>query len=1153
MAVLSFCLLAAFPAPASADVETIDFDGADAANPPLNAPLETAGRVSFLKELGLRPYRAEFGGAKTGAFVGDVRHCFDEALARGEAPGNACEQFHARTGAVLGQTAETVTVFAGQFDGSFPEQAKLTAFDAEGTEVAHAGPLPISTTFNRELTVTRAAKDIAIFTVEARTGPAGEEEAGADLGIDDVSVNFAAGGQPDFVLSTTNQVLPLVQGQSAELPVHLSRLNGSSGKVELSVENLPAGVSAPPVLVEGSQSTTATLTLSASPTTPDTHFVPTQAKVVARPIDVNSGKSSRASPLLIRVATDFELSAGGVSDTENRPLRVEVPDCAPVDVPIGIGRDIAMNRDVSLSPRDGEGAGQALPPGVSADLLPDSVVAPGGNLLAQRTLRLRAGPSSLLGRNSLSLLLEGNAPGSSPHLLEIDLVHATGGATIATAAPGSGNGLTPRFGREGSPVRIHGQGFCSGTEVRVGNDGQAVPAKLVDDRTIEFRVPRYATTGRVTILPTGNLPSYKTEERLLVDSVRNAAGFPFENYPFQGLGIDELTKAFGEDELFIRVNPCWPFGDCGVSTGFLNPLAALDWGWMNAFLRGTGGHCFGINLAVQRLESGSEPRRRYADPGTAGDPGSAFEMSTPQGPGDALGSLLDALHARQYSDEFLTARLDRDRSMQRQLDLLEREFAHGREPMIVLEHGFSSASHAVLAYDMARKPDRVEIYVYDNEHPFTEAEDLYASEHVARVDRGVITVFRATDTWRFPVFTAKEEYWTGSGANGSFWTVPHEAVPDDPSLPGLLSTGKAALASLGIGSSDGSVRGRRASAGAVFLPASEDPAAPSGNGTWVADARHPLDVHLEGVRSGRYAEAYTAPGFVATLDGVATAQGVRDTISGGADSVTLDSGRARPLRIALAHRASGGASTSATLDTHASARGSDTAGLSGEGVLRYAHDGAPTAVELSLTTVRRDGGPSTFVSGPIAVGRGARLRAVPLRRDLSRVRVVVRAAGGRTTTRVLRSRKRAGGRLRLGAPRVSKHLLGVRVKLSGLGGRAVLGAVLRLRRGAHVVLRKAVAVKTRAGTRRIFWALPRNARRGRYRARIDVRAVGLGGPGAPSTASVVAHRGLERGPRLIGRRPLRPNAPGRFRSSPRPTHGLGPMWWDAALAYRRWR
>jgi hypothetical protein len=150
----------------------------------------------------------------------------------------------------LAKTAEEVTLFAGQFNpaGGPPETAILTAFNAAGAFLAVDGPVAIDGNFTTKLSVKHTTAvggvqvgDIASFKVVASTQTAGF---GADLGIDDVTANLAAGARQDFSVYTTGEVVPVIQGQSVDVPVQLPRVNGSSGPIGLSVSGLPDGVSA---------------------------------------------------------------------------------------------------------------------------------------------------------------------------------------------------------------------------------------------------------------------------------------------------------------------------------------------------------------------------------------------------------------------------------------------------------------------------------------------------------------------------------------------------------------------------------------------------------------------------------------------------------------------------------------------------------------------------------------------------------------------------------------------------------------------------------------------------------------------------------------------------------------------------------------------
>jgi hypothetical protein len=1092
---IALCLLAILPAAASAELQTIDFETGP---PALGSPLDGVGDISFPRALGFRPYRTSVGArAHSGTTVGDLGRCLLE-----EAEAGGCENFQAQTTAQLTRTAERVTVFAGRFGpvdpSAEPELATLIAFGADGTALAASGPVPIDDSgFGTELSVVRPAGDIASFRIEATSG---------DLGIDDLKVNFAGAAKPDFSISATNQVVAVLQGQRADVPIALSRVNGSSGPVQFSVAGLPPGVSASvsPNPVPGGQ-TTANLRLTAAASAPDTNFVPTDVRISADPLgNTDVAPAPRTTTVSVRVATSFGLGIGAYSNELLPPLGaipIEAPDCAPVDLPLKISRDIAFNQSLALSLRENAAAATGLPAGVSAEILPDATVAPGGGLSAERTLRFRADPGANLSQHRLPIVLTakaGTGTGSFQKTLPLSMTRATPSATVAPSTPAPPLGTTPRSGRPGSRVRIHGSGFCPGTSVEVGNEYATAPATLVDEHTLEFTVPRYATSGPVTVDPPGSLASYTTANSLGVDSVRNSDAFQFRNYAFGDLSFSELARAFGTDDVYLSVNPCWPFGSCRVSTGLIDPIAAIEWKVIDHSLGASGGHCLGMSLAVQELLSGRESYRQFATPGSP-PPSHAFELAGPQGPSANLSSFLDAEHAKQESDEFLTAWYRRDRGIPAQLATLGRELGRNREPMVTLERG--DRSHVVLAYDMAQTADGADIYVYDSEGPFRPAENADGTEHRRQVDLSTIHVDKLAHTWSDPAYE-----WARGGDDGSLWVTPTDAIPADPSLPGLGAL-KAAVESIAFGSGGGSVATPKVSAGAEFLPTFSSAGAPGGGGTWVAPAGgDPLEVSFEGVKDGEYTQAYTAPGFVAGLSHVRTGEGVRDTVRGEGDSVSIESGESRPLAIELAKREGATATQAATVDTHASTAGSDSAGFADGGTLTYTHDGAPTTLDFTLTSIHTEGGPATFASGPVTIGDGERLSAKPLDRDLSRVRLRIRDAHGKTRTRVLRNRVRAAGLLKLGAVKVSGRRLSVPLRLSGIHGRAIVGASLRLVRGKRVVARKVLSLRSAGGTRRIAWRLPHAVKSGAYRLLTDVRALPLADHGTAS-GSVRAHRG----------------------------------------------
>lgn len=1083
------------PAAARAELQTIDFEGSG-----VEVPFAGEGKVLFPQDPGYRPFLRDAGArAHSGSVVGDLNNCVDDN-------GISCgESFQAETHAVLSATAGSVTVFAGSFSTS-GEEAFLVAYDAAGNEVGSDSVAIDDQGFDARLSV--EAPDIASFRIFARTeGGAG---AGGDLGIDDLQVDFAAGGSPDFTVSVSAEVVRLVQGEEVAVPVRLTRLNGSNGPVELTVSGLPEGVTASfePDPVDGG-GLDATLTLEVAPGAAPTGFEPVDVTITATPLDPTTvGPGPRTATLSVRVIQGFGLAFGEAPGLVVRGPTVsfDAPDCAPVDIPIRVTRDIATAQDVVLSLTGLFGT--AFPKGVSAEFLPSPVVHPGGGLVAERTLRVRALPEADLEKRGGGFDVLATAA-SGVQKLSVGFQRLAPTATVRDVRQGSRIGLTPRFGSAGTTMRVDGSGFCAGTEVTIGQS-ERVAATLVDDRTLEFTLPRTATTGPVTVIPPAPLPRYASGERVLVDSLRNTDGLGFRNYPLHGVSLDELIQGYGADDLFFTVNPCWPFGECRVVTGILNPIAAIDWGLINLqYSHPNSGHCFGMDMLIQQLVSGKQKYRRFlAKPGEFGR-FTAHEIDPPPqvgGHNGELDGLLDSLQIRTDAQELVDAFFHRNKSLRGVLDELEREFRHHREVNMALFNGGVSA-HTVLAYDLTQDADSAEIHVWDSDQPYEAKEEADTLLHQHLLEAEVIHIDKRRKTWSFEFNDHKP--W-GGGNDGSLWAIPAAATPDDPSLPGL-GVLKDALAYLIFGSAGVDVV-------EVFTPQQNylpmlfgrvPGGGPAGGGTVVGPEGKPLSATFVGQGPGRYSQAYAGAGFVASVAGVRTRRGVRDRLSGKGETLRFESGAARPLRFKLGRQAGAELTESATLTTRASAGGADSAGFTAPGALLYAHSGAPTTVEFTLTQVRRDGGPATFVSRPLRVGRGERFSALPLGRSLGRVRVRIADRSGRVRTLILRNRAHASRHLRLGAARIEGHRVSVRMRASGVVGRAFGGATVRFLRGGRVVGESSRALRVADRARTISWRLPRRLGPGRYRLVTDLRVISAAGRGAVVGSNVRTRRSTQ--------------------------------------------
>lgn len=211
-----------------------------------------------------------------------------------------------------------------------------------------------------------------------------------------------------------------------------------------------------------------------------------------------------------------------------------------------------------------------------------------------------------------------------------------------------------------------------------------------------------------------------------------------------------------------------------------------------------------------------------------------------------------------------------------------------------------------------------------------------------------------------------------------------------------------------------------------------------------------------------------------------TAAGVRDRTSGvaGGDGVRFEGlGKApsRPVSLDVGTTAKG-STRRATVSTRSTGGGAETVRLAGGRALEYTHDGPAATVRITLESVQQNGGPASFSSGPLRVGRGERLTLTPRSwRTLSSARLKVRSRNRRTGTRTLRNRAKAPARLTLSAPRVKGRKVKVRARFGRLPAFAAAGVVLRATRGGKPVARKTFKLGTvKAGGRSFAWTLPRS-------------------------------------------------------------------------------
>jgi hypothetical protein len=1067
LALAALLVLGLAPARAGAETLKVDFETGPPLGTSVNDDYLSSAFVFWQRsDPGFRPYRRAVSlgvATQSGSVFADVGpdHCYpDETDNSGD-----CELPISGTQGDLTRTAGKVTVYAGLSSAaSGAVSARLTAFDANNQPLATAAA-PIGVGMTTPITVSSAGNDIAGFFLAAE-GPGAP---GAELGFDDLTLEFPANSLPDISVAAPVDTVPVLRGGTSEAPVRVTRLNGSDGPVTFSVSGLPAGVTGAvtPDPLPGTQAN-ATLRLSA---TANAELTPLQdATLTADPQgDANVAPAPRSAPFTVRVGRAFGLAPSASGS-------LNLPQCAPAERAFVLERDRSFAGVVQLSV---EGA----PEGVAATVLPGNTVAPGGDFNVTRTLRVARGAAPL--PEGSSLIVRAHSSGFPDSTFVVPLENA---APNATASPGFAR--TPRRETPGTTVRLDGNGFCAGTMVRVGQTpsgpnlaASADAAVSADNHSLTFEVPRAGTSGSITVVPPAG-GAYQTDNAIAVRSFRGEYGFAFPNYHFSGLSISELTETVGADDLFIQINPCWPWGHCYVPTGILDPIAAIEWPIFDALLVGGDGHCYGMNRAVQELMAGKVHYSRFATGVSV-----PFDLPDASGPKNGLGSYLDSRQAIQLTAEALYTRLTRDPRLGVQLKRIEYEFEHGRHPGITLRHG-TVGGHEVLAFDINHHPDgSLEVYTYDPNRPQTPTElENFTSHLSAETDASAIEVNGAHSQWKFR--TAGNSEWSGSGGDGSLYAVPLEDIPDNPSLPGLTDLDLVVdifASTEGAATTDGQSQGAKTEPlqdGAGDRGAAGIVLAPRGART--------LSHRMIGRHPGRYSQLIAGPGFVGAVSHVATAKGVVDRLAAtpGRRSLSFAGERDRPLDLQLAvdrgkvHRA-------ASIETGSSKGGRDTISLGDGRSLTYEHSGDPTHLAFTLTNVMRQGGPVTFRSRSIPVGRGERLTLTPTSwRSLTQIRAVSQRRGDRRRVRILRNRAGLRERFRVGRPKLTGRRASVAVTIVHAARESAGGVVLRLVRAHRTVARRAVAIRhpTR-GRRNYRWRLPRVAA-GRYWLVADVVLAG---------------------------------------------------------------
>jgi hypothetical protein len=532
-----------------------------------------------------------------------------------------------------------------------------------------------------------------------------------------------------------------------------------------------------------------------------------------------------------------------------------------------------------------------------------------------------------------------------------------------------------------------------------------------------------------------------------VDSYRNTAGFSFGNYT-PHITFDELTMAFGAGQTYDEIEFCWPF-DCGVS--IRDPIAMIVNSIANSLFDapGTGGACFGVALASQRLLNGQRARSDFPPPGAhnnfgldSPDPGTGPPGNPGNGPSGPIIDYINSQLVEQLSVEmFNVFSNQKSQPLSAVYSAVHDALAAGESPVVSLvEFGTPPEGHSVVAYNLEDVgPNEFYIDVYDPNVPFLAVEDSDSSGATHNTNVTNSKIHAAPDgSWTLPS-TLDSSNNSFHGANGGLLVTRASELPTQPTMIGgelasLLNGGTLVIFGSG-GATDqaGQIVG-------TDVRASRTTQLADSNGHTLFDSngnlntnpatrldatpfaplvgkKAPTDTFLVAVNTtitqtviGRAAapdhHILIAPGFAARLD-TAAAPGISDQIAfdptGGINLQTADTSKPFTFGIMTRHK---GLVQSAELAATTFQGAKDEFRFDQKsGAAIFHHVGAASSFRLRLSSQGSDASVLAFDSEGLQIGAGETATFLPDRWSrLSTVAMTVRDAQGHERQQLLQNR-----------------------------------------------------------------------------------------------------------------------------------------------------
>src|SRR5690606_36502895 len=142
-------------------------------------------------------------------------------------------------------------------------------------------------------------------------------------------------------ISAPAQINSLRQGSSIDVPIGITRLNGSSEPLAMSVAGLPTGVTASFLPNPASETATTMRLVASDDATP--FETPVELTVTADPNgNASVGQEPRSSTTSLVVRTNFEISVVG------GPF-LRLGSCAVTDLPLRVRRTSAFPGTITLA------------------------------------------------------------------------------------------------------------------------------------------------------------------------------------------------------------------------------------------------------------------------------------------------------------------------------------------------------------------------------------------------------------------------------------------------------------------------------------------------------------------------------------------------------------------------------------------------------------------------------------------------------------------------------------------------------------------------------------------------------------------------------------------------------------------------------------